>query len=95
MPRYAGRNGGYMAFSEFLDSRRARCRALCDELSKSFAYVGILGSDVKSSAVRVNKSISDISEGSLSECGFTLGIDESRFDFKYTDDCFKAEKYTK
>ena len=32
---------------------------------------------------------------SLSECGFTLGVNESRFDFKYTDDCFKAEKYTK
>lgn len=32
---------------------------------------------------------------SLSKCGFTLGIDENKFEFKYTDDCFKAEKYTK
>ena len=86
MPRYAGRNGGYMAFSEFLDSRRARCRALCDELSKSFAYVGILGSDVKSSAVRVNKSISDISEGSLSECGFVIKLHNGKAFFEYSLD---------
>ena len=75
-----------MAFSEFLDSRRARCRALCDELSKSFAYVGILGSDVKSSSVRVNKSISDISEGSLSECGFVIKLHNGKAFFEYSLD---------
>ena len=49
-----------MAFSEFLDSRRESCRALVSELGKGFAYVGILGSDVRSSAIRVNRSVTDI-----------------------------------
>lgn len=75
-----------MAFSEFLDSRRARCRALIDELSHSFSYVGILGSDVKSSAIRVNKSMSDISEGSLSECGFVIKMHNGRSFFEYSVD---------
>jgi hypothetical protein len=45
-----------MQFSEFLNSRREACRALVAELGKTYAYVGILGSDVKSSAIRVNRT---------------------------------------
>ena len=61
-----------MQFSEFLNSRREACRALVRELGKTYAYVGILGSDVKSTAIRVNRSVSDIGEGGAAECGFVV-----------------------
>lgn len=75
-----------MKFSEFLDSKRSACRALVAELGKSFAYVGILGSDVRSSAIRVNRSVSDISEGSASECGFVVKMHDGRAFFEYSLD---------
>ena len=75
-----------MAFSEFLDSRRESCRALVSELGKSFAYVGILGSDVRSSAIRVNRSVTDIGEGSASECGFVVKMHNGRAFFEYSID---------
>ena len=75
-----------MPFSEFLDSRRESCKALVAELSKTFSYVGILGSDVKSSSIRVNRKISDISEGSLSECGFVIKMHNGRSFFEYSVD---------
>ena len=75
-----------MKFSSFLDSRRENCRALVNELGKSFAYVGILGSDVNSSAIRVNRMVSDIGEGSASECGFVIKIHNGRAFFEYSID---------
>lgn len=75
-----------MKFSEFLDSKRSACRALVTELGKSFAYVGVLGSDVRSSAIRVNRSISDISEGGASECGFVVKMHDGRAFFEYSLD---------
>ena len=75
-----------MKFSSFLDSRRESCRALVNELGKSFSYVGILGSDVKSSAIRVNRNTSDIGEGSTSECGFVIKMHDGRAFFEYSID---------
>lgn len=75
-----------MNFSSFLNSRRDSCRALVEELGKSFEYVGILGSDVKSSAIRVNRNTSDIGEGSTSECGFVIKMHNGRAFFEYSID---------
>ena len=75
-----------MNFSSFLNSRRESCRALVNELGKSFAYVGILGSDVTSSAIRVNRMVSDIGEGSASECGFVIKMHNGRAFFEYSID---------
>ena len=75
-----------MQFSSFLNSRRENCRALVSELGKRFAYVGILGSDVKSSAIRVNRNTSDIGEGSASECGFVIKMHNGRAFFEYSID---------
>ena len=36
-----------MAFSKFLDSKRQDCKALVSELRKTFAYVSVLGVDIK------------------------------------------------
>ncbi len=75
-----------MPFSEFLNSRRADCKALVAELSKSFSYVAILASDVKSTSVRANKMMSDISEGNISECGFVIKMHNGRAFFEYSVD---------
>ncbi len=81
-----------MPFSEFLNSRRDDCKALIDELSKSFAYVTILGSDVKSTVIGANKNMSDISEGSLSECGFVIKMHDGRSFFEYSLDDVTDDK---
>lgn len=75
-----------MKFSEFLDSRRAACRALVAELGKSFAYVSVLGTDVSSSTVRVNRAVADISEGGGAECGFVVKLHNGRSFFEYSLD---------
>ena len=75
-----------MNFSEFLNSRRDACRALVAELGKSFAYVTVLGSDVKSSAIRVNRNTSDIGEGGAAECGFVVKMHNGRAFFEYSLD---------
>lgn len=73
-----------MAFSTFLESRRADCRALVEELGKHFAYVSVLGSDVKASAVRAEKRSVSIGEGALSECGFVIKMYDGRGFFEYS-----------
>ena len=75
-----------MQFSDFLNSRREACRALVNELGKSFAYVGVLGSDVKSSAIRVNRNTSDIGEGGSAECGFVVKMHNGRAFYEYSID---------
>ena len=75
-----------MSFSEFLNSRRQVCRALVNELGRSFAYVGILGSDVRSTAIRVNRATSDIGEGGAAECGFVIKMHNGRAFFEYSID---------
>ena len=81
-----------MPFSEFLESRREDCKALVKELSKSFSYVGILGSDVKSTSVYANRGESDISEGSMSECGFVIKMHNGRAFFEYSLEDVKGDK---
>jgi len=81
-----------MPFSEFLNSRRADCKALVAELSKSFSYVSILGSDVKSSMISANRNMSDINEGSMSECGFVIKMHDGRSFFEYSLDDISGDK---
>ena len=52
-----------MAFSGFLDSKRGACRALVAELRRSFAYVSILGTDVRATMFHTNRRSSAICDG--------------------------------
>ena len=61
-----------MAFSKFLDAKRQDCKALVAQLRKSFAYVSILGADIKTSGIRVDKNSSGIGPGADTECGFVV-----------------------
>ncbi len=81
-----------MPFSEFLNSRRADCRALIAELSQTYSYVAILASDVKSTSVYANRMMSDIGEGSMSECGFVIKMHNGRAFFEYSLDDVAGDK---
>lgn len=61
-----------MPFSEFLNGKRSYLKQLVAELGKSFKYVSVLGTDVKSKVVGVDKNVSRIQESKLSECGFVV-----------------------
>jgi len=80
-----------MPFSEFLNSRREDCHALVRELSKKYSYVGILGADVKSSSILANRKMTDISEGSLTECGFVIKMHDGRAFFEYSIDDVRGD----
>lgn len=80
-----------MPFSEFLNSRREDCHALVRELSKTYAYVGILGADVKSTAILANRRMTDISEGSLTECGFVVKMHDGHAFFEYSLDDVRGD----
>ena len=81
-----------MPFSEFLNSRREDCHALVRELSKTYSYVGILGADVKSTAILANRKMTDISEGSLTERGFVIKMHDGKSFFEYSLDDVRGDK---
>ena len=81
-----------MQFSEFLNSQRADCRELISALSERFEYVSVLGSDVKSSAISVNKRSTNIGEGNLSECGFVVKMHDGKAFYEYSLDDISGNK---
>ena len=75
-----------MAFSQFLSSRRSNCKALAAELKKTFTYVSVLGVDVKTSAIRVDKNTSSIGPGRDTECGFVVKMHNGSVFYEYALD---------
>ena len=75
-----------MSFSAFLQSRRSQAKALAAALGQRFDYVSILGADIKSRAVSVNKNSSDIRPGRDTECGFVVKLSNGRGFFEYSLD---------
>ena len=61
-----------MAFCKFLDAKRQDCKTLVAELKKTFAYVSVLGVDIKTTAIRVDRNTSSINPGFDTECGFVV-----------------------
>ena len=75
-----------MSFSKYLDSKRSEMKQLVAELKKSFQYVSVLGADVKSTAVMVDKRNSNIAPGSDTECGFVIKMSNGREFCEYSLD---------
>ena len=75
-----------MGFSPFLESRRADAKALVDSLSRHFAYVSVLGSDIKETVIRADRSTSGIRAGSDTECGFVVKAHNGSVFFEYSLD---------
>ena len=75
-----------MAFSEFLESRRADAKALVAELKKTYDYVSVLGVDVKARSVMANSKLTNISSGMDTECGFVVKVAGDGVFYEYSLD---------
>ena len=75
-----------MAFSKFLDAKRQDCKNLVAELRKSFAYVSVLGVDIKTTGIRVDRNTSNIGPGRDTECGFVVKMHNGTVFYEYSLD---------
>ena len=75
-----------MAIREFLASREADCKRLVELLGKEFAYVSVLGSDVTTKGVVVNKHTSRVETDADADKGFTVKMTNGRAFFEYSLD---------
>ena len=75
-----------MGFSEFLNSRRNSIKALISELKQDFDFVSVLGSDVRTKAIRVSKNTSAIGPGRDTEQGFVVKLSNGGVFFEYSLD---------
>ena len=80
-----------MAFSEFLNSRRAAAKELVCQLRKEFDYVSVLGVDIKSKSVRVDRNTSNILPGRDTECGFVVKMSNGSVVYEYSADDIPAD----
>ena len=75
-----------MAFSNFLDSKRQDCKVLVAELKKTFAYVSVLGVDIKTTGIRVDRNTGSIGPGRDTECGFVVKMHNGTLFYEYSLD---------
>ena len=75
-----------MSFSEFLNTRRDAMKSLVKELKNHYEYVSVLGVDIASKSIRVNKNSSTIVPGSDTECGFVVKMSNGGPFFEYSVD---------
>ena len=75
-----------MGFSPFLESRRGEVRTLVQLLKQHFAYVSVLGSDIKETVVRADRNTSGIRSGGNTECGFVVKAHNGNVFFEYSLD---------
>ena len=80
-----------MAFSEFLNSRREAARSLVKLLREQYAYVSVLGVDIKTKSIRVDRNTSNIAPGYDTECGFVVKMCNGGAIFEYSLDDIVAE----
>ena len=75
-----------MSFSNFLQSRRDRAKALVAALKQHFDYVSILGSDVQARSVSATTKLTGINSGSDTECGFVIRVAGDGVFYEYSMD---------
>ena len=85
------KEGITMAFSEFLNSRREAARSLVKLLREQYAYVSVLGVDIKTKSIRVDRNTSNIAPGYDTECGFVVKMCNGGAIFEYSLDDIVAE----
>lgn len=85
------KEGDFMAFSEFLNSRRETVKQLVKALRQQFTYVSVLGVDIKSKNVRVDRNTTNIMPGHDTECGFVVKMCNGGAVFEYSLDDIAAE----
>jgi len=75
-----------LSFSEFLNSRRQTVKQLVGALKQQYEYVSVLGVDIRSRAIRVDRNTSNISAGRDTECGFVVKMSNGGAFFEYSLD---------
>ena len=80
-----------MPFSAYLDGKRKDCADLVAALSPYFAYVSVLGTDVRSTAYTVTRSSSSIRDGE-GECGFVVKLHDGGAFYEYSLDDISGDK---
>ena len=74
-----------MAFSAYLSGKKDACAQLVNILRQRFAYVSVLGTDVRATVVRADKRTSAVQEGG-GECGFVIKMNDGRAFYEYSLD---------
>ncbi len=72
-----------MPFSEYLSGKKDACKKLVGELGRRFAYVSVLGSDVKGAAYDVTR-MSASARDERGECGFVVKMHDGRSFCEYS-----------
>lgn len=80
-----------MKFSAYLDGQRENARKLVEALSDRFAYVSVLGTDVKMTVFRADRNMSAIKEGE-GECGFVVKLHNGKAFYEYSLDDISGDK---
>ncbi len=80
-----------MAFSQFLEQRRDRAKALVGCLREKYEYVSLLGVDVKAKSIRADRNTSGINPGRDTECGFVVKVSNGSTFFEYSLDDIGAD----
>ncbi len=73
-------------FSKFLASRKEALKCLVKELSKTYKYVSILGTDVKGIRAQATKQNQTVSDDGYNECGFVVKMTNDDIFFEYSLD---------
>ncbi|MDE6060898.1 MAG: TldD/PmbA family protein [Clostridia bacterium] len=75
-----------MAIREFLSSRVEDCKRLIELLGEKFAYVSVLGCDVTTKNVVVNRRTSRVETDTDSDKGFVVKMSNGKAFFEYSAD---------
>lgn len=73
-----------MAFSKFLSEKKAQCKALVEALSAYYPYVSVLGVDIKTCVINVNRKTTNVSEASDTDCGFVVKMGGGSCFYEYS-----------
>lgn len=71
-------------FSTYLKKKKPIVKRLVETLGKDFEYVSCLGTDVKGTAVYVDRAITDVVNSHLTESGFVIKVKGVNVYFEYS-----------
>ncbi|MBQ7314835.1 MAG: TldD/PmbA family protein [Clostridia bacterium] len=80
-----------MACSSYLLSKKDLCRALVTELRRTFTYVSVLGTDIRSTQMQVNRRLSNVGDGTDSERGFVFKLSRGGAFYEYSTDSLEGD----
>lgn len=71
-------------FSKYLSKKRELIKQIINELSKSYAFVSVLGTDVQGKRYSVDRKSINTAPSSISECGFVCRVYNEGLYYEYS-----------